>query len=297
MSSPLVSIGLPVYNGERFVRRAVDSLLSQDYCNFELIISDNGSSDATAAICSDYAGRDRRIRFSSTGRNIGAIGNFMRVLEQAQGNYFMWAAADDYWSPRFVRATIDELLANPDSHVAFCKVECVTEEQAHVRFVRFAEEGSSPNDINSFQQFKHIQYGSPLYYFIYGLFRTRFLRDAFAQPFPNVPSGDVVLMSEIALATRFRYVDEPLHRRMLHVKDCYERYPDEDSTQLIQHGHWNDAACAQSLKKRLWRSRIVPMHRKLLALAWLRCHHWNFRSLPGGNLLHWLNSSLSRRVG
>src|SRR6266508_180906 len=95
--APLVSIGMPVFNGQRFIRQALDSLLSMDYPNFELIISDNASTDGTAEICQDYAARDRRIRFYRNAKNEGAFGNFARVLALARGNYFMWAAHDDIW--------------------------------------------------------------------------------------------------------------------------------------------------------------------------------------------------------
>ncbi len=86
---------MPVYNGERFVREALDSLLAQTFTDFELLISDNASTDGTEMICREYADRDPRIRFVRQVENIGALANFEFVMRQARGEYFMWAASDD----------------------------------------------------------------------------------------------------------------------------------------------------------------------------------------------------------
>lgn len=93
---PKVSIGMPVYNGGRFIRKALDSLLAQTFTDFELIISDNASTDATQEICMEYAARDNRIGYIRQPINMGGFLNFKFVLEQAKGEYFKWCAADDY---------------------------------------------------------------------------------------------------------------------------------------------------------------------------------------------------------
>ena len=92
-----ISIGFPVYNGELFLKKALDSLLNQTYSNFELIISDNNSTDSTQRICQEYAKNDDRIRYIKQEKNIGPYPNFYFVLSQSKGKYFMWAAADDFW--------------------------------------------------------------------------------------------------------------------------------------------------------------------------------------------------------
>jgi glycosyltransferase involved in cell wall biosynthesis len=94
---PKVSIGMPVYNGEKFIRSALDSLLAQTFTDFELIISDNASTDLTESICREYANKDRRIQYIRQAMNIGPVANFQFVLDAAVGDYFMWAAADDQW--------------------------------------------------------------------------------------------------------------------------------------------------------------------------------------------------------
>lgn len=102
---PKVSIGMPVYNGEPFIREALDSLLAQTFTDFELIISDNCSTDATAEIIKEYVAKDSRIRYVPQSENRGAEANFEFVLNEAVGEYFMWAAADDRWEPDFIKFT------------------------------------------------------------------------------------------------------------------------------------------------------------------------------------------------
>ena len=120
---PLVSIGMPVYNGERYIRQALDSLLAQDYENFELIISDNASMDDTWEICREYAAKDSRIKVYSNERNLGAMTNFRIVLNIARGPYFMWAAADDLWKPVFISELVGLLETTPSAVLAMCRVK------------------------------------------------------------------------------------------------------------------------------------------------------------------------------
>jgi len=99
---PIISIGMPVYNGGRYIREALESLVTQTWSDFELIISDNASTDGTQAICHEYAQRDQRIRYFCQDQNKGAVANFQFVLDMAKGTYFMWAAADDRWDNQWI---------------------------------------------------------------------------------------------------------------------------------------------------------------------------------------------------
>jgi len=118
--TPLVSIGVPVYNGEKSLARTLDCLLGQTYRNIELILSDNASTDATADICQTYGARDGRIRYVRQPSNLGLHGNWTFVADQATGEFFMWAAADDHWEPEFVEVLVNALLAHPEAISAFC---------------------------------------------------------------------------------------------------------------------------------------------------------------------------------
>ncbi len=113
--TPLVSIGMPVYNGEAYLRGALDSLLQQDYPNLEIILSDDASTDGTSEICREYAARDSRITYHRAATNRRAYGNFNYVFEQARGEFFMWAAQDDLWHSRFVSRCVEALRSRPEA--------------------------------------------------------------------------------------------------------------------------------------------------------------------------------------
>jgi glycosyltransferase involved in cell wall biosynthesis len=106
---PRVSIGLPVFNGEKFLEQTLEALLEQTYENFELIISDNASTDRTSEICRTYAAKDRRIFYYRHCENMGAARNFNRVFEWSRGEYFKWAAVDDLCAPSFLQCCVEVL--------------------------------------------------------------------------------------------------------------------------------------------------------------------------------------------
>jgi glycosyltransferase involved in cell wall biosynthesis len=99
---PRVSIGMPVLNGEEFIRDGLDSLLGQSFGDFEIVISDNASSDETQGICEDYVRLDSRIRYSRNDHNAGLQSNFSKVLDLAAAPYFMWGCHDDRWDPSYI---------------------------------------------------------------------------------------------------------------------------------------------------------------------------------------------------
>ncbi len=117
-SSPRVSIGLPVYNGLPYVEEALATLLAQENADFELIISDNASTDGTSELCRRLAAQDSRIRYRRNAQNIGAMNNFSAVLECARGQYFMWASHDDRWNCEFVSSLATALDDAPDAVLA-----------------------------------------------------------------------------------------------------------------------------------------------------------------------------------
>src|SRR5262245_60272429 len=108
-NKPRVSIGLPVYNGARYLAEALDSLLVQTYENFELIICDNASTDHTEEICRAYANQDKRILYIRNKTNIGASRNYMHTFERASTEYFRWATYDDTSDPDLLTRCIEVL--------------------------------------------------------------------------------------------------------------------------------------------------------------------------------------------
>lgn len=209
---PLVSIGLPVYNGERYLKEALDSLLAQTYKNFEIIISDNASSDKTAEICEAYLLKDKRIKYIRQSKNIGQVANFNFVLEKSEGKYFMWAAHDDLWDERFIEKCVLALEGNPEAVMAFSVFERFNNENG-VR-VRHNPESYLPTEKNLYGRLKkHILLpwsegkGEPMY----GVFvRSKIGEDKFENYlgfdvnfiFRNLARGIFILVDELLFFKR-----------------------------------------------------------------------------------------------
>ena len=115
----LVSIGLCVWNGDKYLREAIDSLLSQTYKNFEFIISDNASTDDTQNICEEYARADKRIRYIRQTENIGSFRNYDFVRRESKGTYFLYTSNDDLWDSRFIEKCLAKFKEDPGAMVVF----------------------------------------------------------------------------------------------------------------------------------------------------------------------------------
>lgn len=123
--APLVTIGLPVYNGENYLRQALDSLLAQTFADWELILSDNGSRDGTEAICREFAARDGRIRYLREPANRGATWNFNRVVHLNRSPFFRWAAHDDVCAPQLLERCVAALRSRPAAVLAFPRTRII----------------------------------------------------------------------------------------------------------------------------------------------------------------------------
>ena len=117
-SPPRLSIGLPVYNDEEYLSGSIEALLSQSYSDFELIISDNASTDGTADICEHYRGHDARVRYFRQPYNIGSAPNHNFTVEKARGELFKWAASDDLYAPDLVKFCVAALDEHPEAVLA-----------------------------------------------------------------------------------------------------------------------------------------------------------------------------------
>lgn len=208
--TPTVSIGMPVYNAERYLRRALDALLAQDFRDFELIVSDNGSTDDTEAICRVYAGRDARIRFIRHRENRGSLWNFAHVLEQAQGEFFLWAAHDDVYAPTFISKCLARLRACP-SAIGCCSEIVFLDEAGRVKpgwtYVNLDTLGMSSVD-RILELFRRVGW-----FATYSLFRKETLRKAL--PFPEAYGSDVISLLDLLLLGDITKVPEPLFMLMV----------------------------------------------------------------------------------
>src|SRR4030042_2346798 len=123
--NPLLSIGMPVYNGQNYIKEALNSILRQTFKDFELIISDNGSSDGTQKICEEYAHKDKRIKYIRHEHNRGASWNFNYVAGLASGKYFKWAGHDDNLSPEFLKECVMALEKNDAAVLSYTRSKII----------------------------------------------------------------------------------------------------------------------------------------------------------------------------
>lgn len=124
---PLISVGIPVYNDEKYIATAIEDIINQSYENIEIIISDNCSTDNTEIICRKYAEKDNRIKYIRQSFNIGSQSNFKFLLDFSKGKYFMWAASDDRWNREFISKLMEPLELNSKLSVAFSSYEEIDE--------------------------------------------------------------------------------------------------------------------------------------------------------------------------
>jgi glycosyltransferase involved in cell wall biosynthesis len=145
--TPRVSLGLPVYNGQNFIAEAIRSILSQDFGDFELVITDNASTDRTADICKEFARQDGRVRYVRNERNLGAAANFNQAFELSAGKYFKWCAHDDVLSPGFLKDCMRVLDGNAGHVIAYPRLAGIDEagrSTAYIERVLPDMEDSSP---------------------------------------------------------------------------------------------------------------------------------------------------------
>jgi glycosyltransferase involved in cell wall biosynthesis len=204
-STPLVSVGLFVYNGERFIEEALNSILNQTLTDFELIISDNASTDRTGEIAQAYAKRDDRIRYYRNEKNIGAGSNARRVYELATGKYFKWATADDLQEPDLLRRCVEILESDPSCVVAYARTREIDENGTFIKnYVPPAKADSSDPVL----RFREMLLVLTWCYQIYGVMRMSALRQI--PPQGTYVNGDGVLLARMSLLGRFCEIPEPL---------------------------------------------------------------------------------------
>lgn len=218
-TAPRVSVGLPVYNGERYLAEALGSLLDQSYGDFELVIGDNGSTDATEEICRDFAARDPRIRYHRHPENLGAARNYNFVFEESRGELFRWAAHDDRAERDFLLRCVEALDASgPGVVLAYPRTRIIDDAGNRVRDYdeRINWRGTSPEarleDLVRDRWHSLLHLCSP----VFGLIRRSVLSQTrLIQPFQG---SDEALLIELALRGDFREVPEYLFVRRYHDK-------------------------------------------------------------------------------
>jgi glycosyltransferase involved in cell wall biosynthesis len=222
MTRPRVSLGLPVFNGERFLREALDSILAQTFLDFELIISDNASTDGTEEICRTYAANDGRIRYNRNETNLGAAKNFNRTFELSCGEYFKWTAADDTLETECLARCVDVLDKDPQVVLAYPMATFVYESEQVPRaskLSRHRPDLTSPFARDRMRQmFFPVSPDMYVHGAIFGLLRSAALRDT--PLIRNCLASDVCLLVDLGLRGKLVEIPERLLRIRVH-RDSY----------------------------------------------------------------------------
>jgi len=211
---PRVSVALPVFNGDRYLEEALDSVLAQTFEDFELIVSDNASTDATQDICMAYAARDRRVRYYRNEDNLGAAWNYNRLFGLSTGEYFKWAAHDDRYAPEYLERCVAALDRMPSVVLCYPKTVLIDEHGDFLGYYR--------DDFNLCSPLPHERYNRchgclsvpRLCNPVFGLIRSSILRST--PLFGNYVAADKVLLAELALLGKFYEIPDRLFFRRDH---------------------------------------------------------------------------------
>ena len=219
---PSVTIGLPVYNGELYLADALRSILQQTYTDFELVISDNGSTDSTETICRDTASRDERVRYHRVEENRGAAWNFSTVAKLATSEFFRFASHDDLLHPRLLERCLETASAEPDAVLWYPKAVEIDANGDAVRAFTDSLELIASEPSRRLESFLANYATSNA---LFGLIRTELLQST--RLMDDFASSDVVLLAELALLGRFVEIDEPLFFRRWQLRSTANRSYEE----------------------------------------------------------------------
>ncbi|AFZ00756.1 glycosyltransferase family 2 protein [Calothrix sp. PCC 6303] len=293
-NKPRLSIGLPVYNGEKFLRPALDSLLNQTFQDFELIISDNASTDATEAICQEYADKDSRIRYYRNPDNVGCARNFNYVLELASCEYFKWVAYDDLHDSTFIEKCINILDQDPNLILCHSQVQFIDETGRYIQDYNIHIKANLPKAHQRFSELitKHLCYQC------YGVIRTKILKNA-----PRMGSygaADAIFLLRLALFGRFYEIPEYLFFARHHSQQslsmffpeymsCVDKKPQKIANKLpdfYAYAEWFDTNNKGKLLFPHW--RILGEY---LRSAWMGKMEWYERLICYFNIIKKLSGT------
>ncbi|MGE0099195.1 MAG: glycosyltransferase family 2 protein [Hydrogenophaga sp.] len=211
MSKPRVSIGMPIYNGALTIAETMESLLAQSFTDFEIIVSDNASTDHGVEIVKAFQQRDARIRLIQQPVNLGANGNFSAVVDAAEGEYFKWSTCSDLCSSSFLQASVDLLDRHPEVVLAAPKTQLFTSDSKEVTpYTQDIE----IRDTTPAARFKRLVETLKLNNAMNGLIRTQALR--YKRPaIDHYLKADIVMVSCLALQGQFRIAPEAIFLRRM----------------------------------------------------------------------------------
>jgi glycosyltransferase involved in cell wall biosynthesis len=257
---PRVSIGMPVYNGERYLEQAVDSLLAQTFTDFELIISDNASTDGTPAICERYAANDSRVRYYRNDHNRGASWNYNRVYALSRAPYFKQAAHDDLCAPTFLERCVDVLDRDPSVVMAYPRTILIDDDGNELERFAGTLDIRDPRPHQRFQHFQHIFGEWCICHPIFGVMRVAPVSDR--EILPAYIASDVLLLAELTLHGKICEIPEYLFSLRWHAgASTVANKP------YAERASWFDPKLKGTLQVPLTRFRWLYEYTKMIAAA------------------------------
>jgi glycosyltransferase involved in cell wall biosynthesis len=238
-----LSIGLPVYNGEQFLAESLNALLAQTYRDFELIISDNASTDRTADICREYAAGDARIRYVRQPVNIGAGPNHNALVPLARGRYFKWASHDDLYAPTLLQRCVEVLETDPRPVLVHAFDAIIDEGGEVVRTTPYSLDTANPRPSARLRSLLYVPGGNDFY----GVIRTEVLRRV--DPHGSYYNADRTFVASLCLQGPFYQVPEVLYFRRDH-RDRASRAPSRRAK----------AAVLDPARRNRWRHPMIIMY-------------------------------------
>lgn len=220
-ATPTVTIGLPVFNGEQYLTQTLDSLLGQDLTDFELVISDNASTDATEEMCRAAAADDPRIRYLRHDRNRGAAWNYNHLVPLARGRYFKWAGHDDLCEPTYLTRCVAALdHAGPAAALAYPRTVLIDGDGEPMRSY---DDGLDLRQATPHERLAGLLRELGLANAVFGVIRTEVL--AATRLIGPYNLSDLVLLAELAIRGRFLEVADELFLRRIHKGSSHEANP------------------------------------------------------------------------
>lgn len=285
---PLLSIGLPVRNGEAFLGDALDSILDQSFRDFELLVVDNASRDRTGEIARAYAARDPRVAYHRNARDLGAPANFNRAFDLARGAYFKWAAHDDVLAPEFLALCVEALEDDPSAVLCHSRVRVI---DARGRVERLYDvEMPSLADPAPAARFADLALVRHACYHVFGVMRREVLERT-----PRIGhflGSDRVLLAELGLHGRFLTLEKHLYDSREH-RERSVRIPPHERAR-----GWFGQGGAAGLVFPYWRI-LREYHRAVGRAPLARRERWACRAVLGRWVLrnhHLLRGDLRRAV-
>jgi polysaccharide pyruvyl transferase WcaK-like protein/glycosyltransferase involved in cell wall biosynthesis len=243
--SPRVTIAIPVYNGEQFLQETIDSIVAQTFTDYEVIISDNASTDRTAEICREYAARDSRVRYVRQERNVGLARNYEHLVRLAGGEYFKLANADDLCDPRLVERCVEVLDAHPEAVLCYGKTVLI---DAKGEVIRYHEDNLDLRQPRAADRFRLALQRLQLVNVLEGVIRTASLRRTGL--LGTYVAADMALVPELTLHGQFHELPEFLFFRRMHAGASSSIVTDEEDLKF-----WDPLARREKppvVAQRLW---------------------------------------------